>query len=228
MGSDYLADVQGSSALSDSDDQVADLAATLTGERPVVLSIYHELRNALVRRERVELQTEYLRQRWVPLLGPVRALIVKRMRQFGYYNRQAGELRDEVARTYDEIARSIGISTQSLERYFESEPDPGGGPFRVLKDPFLARFTRLRHQYVWRPGKSAPERAINEHRFAMDEPLAPDDEASLRLAAARRLGHGAGNGRERHAAFPPICRLCRGGGRGRARPSAERAEYPPG
>ena len=167
-----------------------DLAASLTGERLVVLPFYHELRNALVRPERVKLQTEYFWQRWVPLLGPVRTLIVMRMRQFGYYNRQTGELRDEVARTYDEIAQSIGISTRSLERYFESEPDPGGGHFRVLKDPLLARFIRLRHQYVWRPGKSAPERTTNEYKIAMDEPLTPDDEAALRLAAARRLRHG--------------------------------------
>jgi len=197
VGSDYLADDQGASARRAPDDQVADLAATLTGDRLVVLPFYHELSNTLVRPERVKLQTEYFWQRWVPLLGPVRALVVMRMRQFGYYNRQTGELRDEVARTYDEIARSIGISTRSLERYFESEPDPGGGPFRVLKDPLLARFIRLRHQYVWRPGKSAPERTTNEPKIAMDEPLTPDDEASLRLAAARRLRHGAGGERER-------------------------------
>lgn len=193
---DYLADLPGASVDPTPDDGIADLAGSLTGERLVVLPFYHELRNALVRPERVKLQTDYFWQKWVPLLGPVRTLIVMRMRQFGYYNRQTGELRDEVARTYGEIAQSIGVSTRSLERYFESEPDPGGGPFRVLKDPLLARFIRLRHQYVWRPGKSAPERTTNEYKIAMDEPLTPDDEAALRLAAARRLRHGPGDERE--------------------------------
>lgn len=163
------------------------IAADLTPERLVILPFYHELRTSIVKPERVKLQTEYFWQRWVPLLGPVRSLIVMRMRQYGYYNRQTKELRDECAKTYDEIAASVGISTRSLERYFESEPDPAGGPYRVLKDPLLARFIRLRHQYVWRPGKSAPERTTNEYKIAMDEPLTPEDEAALRLAAALRL-----------------------------------------
>lgn len=173
------------------DPEIQALADSLTPERLVILPFYHELRNSFVKPERVKLQTEYFWQRWVPLLGPVRSLIVMKMRQYGYYNRHTRELRDECARTYDEIAASIGISTRTLERYFESEPDPNGGPYRTLKDSLLARFIRLRHQYVWRPGKAAPERTTNEYKIAMDEPLTPEDEAAFRLAAARRLRQSA-------------------------------------
>lgn len=171
--------------------RLENLAQSLTAERLIVLPFYHDLRNSIVHPERVKLQTDYFWRAWAPLLGPVRAMIVMKMRQYGYYNRQTRELRDEYSRTYDEIARSIGISTRTLERYFESESDPLGGPFRVLKDPLLAAFIKLRHQYVWRPGKSAPERTTNEYKIAMDEPLVPEDELILRLEAAKRLAGSA-------------------------------------
>lgn len=96
--------------------------------RLLVLPEYENKRDELLQPERIVAQFQYFWDHWVPMLGPGPSMVYMKLRQFTYYNRQTGELREEVSKAFpkqQDIARSLGMERKTLMRHLETLEDHG-------------------------------------------------------------------------------------------------------
>lgn len=100
-----------------------------------ILPDYADRREEIVQPERVVQQFQYFWDRWVPMLGPLPSVIYMKLRQFAYYNRRSGELREEITRCpkQETLAKSVGVkdkkavmmrALKTLSRAFTPTTEP--------------------------------------------------------------------------------------------------------
>ncbi len=139
----------------------------------IIAGDYHELRNKLIRPERVFVGSQYFRKSWLPLLGPITWLLILELRQRCYYNRDTSERRDECEATYAELGAAIARSSRTVERAL----NPANGVEKEL----LSRFVlgrKVEKVYSGRLGKVVSK--ATRYTIALDDPLTPDDEERLK------------------------------------------------
>ena len=114
--------------------------------RLLILPDYEHKRDEILQPERIVAQFQYFWDHWVPLLGPGPSLVYMKLRQYTYYNRQTGELREELSNAFpkqEEIARSLGMERKALMRHLKTLEQHG-----LLLRKGRTRFSRTHGQQV--------------------------------------------------------------------------------
>ncbi len=153
--------------------EIEDFAAQLTPAQLLLLPFYHHLKNELTNPDRIRVQTEYFWRRWAPHLGPTLTCLVITLRGYCYYNKLTQEKRDWCFPEQQTLAAEIGVSVDTIQR--------------ELKRPEAAYFIRRQPQYRYNPTNRTTRRIADRYHIAMDDPIAPDDEGKLAVAAAERI-----------------------------------------
>jgi len=154
--------------------QIEELAKTLTKEQIIILPFYHDLENEIKKPDRVRVQSAYFWEKWVPLLGPVASLLVMKLRQYCYYNRETKEIRDWCFPEQETLAKEIGISRYTIMREFK-------------ENPYLNYFIKREAQYRYSPETKKKVRTADKYYVRMEDPLTPEDEAHLAVKVAERI-----------------------------------------
>lgn len=153
--------------------RVEEIVARLQSERLEVLPFYHDLRNQIVHPLTLHVETRYFFRQWKPRLGPVLTLLIMELRDRCYYNPRTGERRDYCWPSQEELARSIGVSVRTV--------------IRALQSPLAQTFIRVQHRYRYDAAMGKKVRTSSAYVVAMDDPLRPEDEATLTRMAAEQL-----------------------------------------
>ena len=122
-----------------------------------VSPFYFSSVNALTKPNQVIFCSRYFVRRWMPLLGGTGTQIVLYLRSLGYYNRQTGEKRDEIAVKLRDIAEACRCSQATVRREFAN-------------NEALQLFVQLRHRWEPDPSSGQPRQCENGYRVAMDDP----------------------------------------------------------
>jgi transcriptional regulator with XRE-family HTH domain len=140
-----------------------------------VLPFYHDLRNQLVRPTDVLVSSHYFFRQWKPRLGPVLTLLVLELRDRCYRNKATGKVRNYCWPSQSELARAMGVSVDTIAR--------------ALKGELAKHFIRVKPRYRYDPIRKKKVRTSSIYYVAMDDPLLPEDEESLRdLLAKEKTG----------------------------------------
>ncbi len=156
-----------------SPEEIEELAARLTPAQLLVLPFYHDLKHELTNPDRIRVQTEYFWRRWAPTLGPTLTCLVITLRGYCYNNKLTQEKRDWCFPEQRTLAAEIGVSVDTIQR--------------ELKRPEAASFIRRQAQYRYNATNRTTRRIADRYHIAMDDPIAPDDEGKLAVAAAERI-----------------------------------------
>jgi hypothetical protein len=135
---------------------------------------YANAYNELVKPDKVFVATQYFRQRWVPLLGPVLSWVIIALRQHCYWNKSTGEKRDWCLITQEELAAEVGVSVSTLKRLLQQEH----------AGKFILDVTQ---RYRYDPNLRKQVRKKSMYRIRMDDPLVPEDEARLKEILAQKF-----------------------------------------
>jgi len=114
----------------------------------------------LLRPEEQVTFSRYFFEKWVPLLGPTRSMVVLKFRSFC-----AGK--NSVVLRMADAAKAIGISERHLRR--------------ILQDERVQRFIKKEAQFE-RNGKGEIRQIANRFWVIQEDPLTPEDEARLRMS----------------------------------------------
>jgi len=138
---------------------------------------YQHAYTAIVQPDKIEAFTQYFRWRWRPLLGPGLSELVRELRQMCYLGKGREQTRrNTVEITQHELARRLGISRATLQRYLQR--DRYG---RFTKNQYLNKFI-LEVETITRYDEDK-RRVVNDktrYTIAIDEPIAPEDEAEYK------------------------------------------------
>ena len=120
--------------------------------------------------------SHYYRRRWLRHVGPVGTAILLELRGRCYNNPATGEKRDTVMAAQKELAESIGISVDTLQRQL-GKPGQDDDP-KANGD--LRRFVWTEERYE-RGGAGRVRQLENVYHVSMDDPVHPDDEERLEI-----------------------------------------------
>lgn len=153
-----------------------EVAAQLKPDQIVLQPFYHDLRNEIVDPKRVRVESAYFWEKWVPRLGPVLSILIMKLRQHCYYNKQTKERRDWCFPTQETLAREVGVSIDTIQRALDPR-----------KNPLVSLFVTRQYRSRYDPVRGCTVRTSSLYQVAMDDPLIPEDEARLLEMAADRL-----------------------------------------
>ena len=153
-----------------------EIAAQLKPDQIVLQPFYHDLRNEIVDPKRVRVESAYFWEKWVPRLGPVLSILIMKLRQHCYYNKQTKERRDWCFPTQETLAREVGVSIDTIQRALDPR-----------KNPLVSLFVTRQYRSRYDPVRGCTVRTSSLYQVAMDDPLIPEDEARLLEMAADRL-----------------------------------------
>lgn len=152
-----------------------------------VLPYYHQLENEITKPNQGTFVTRYFQTKWRPALGSEASNIVLALRLLA--NQDGATFASQ-----DTIASYAGISVRQLKRWLSQNEDAVGtrspewlAQWRVLHRHFLRSKS---HRYLLRkdPHRGAVvKRTTSLYHVAMDDPVHPDDEPRLYVAAAERI-----------------------------------------
>lgn len=134
-----------------------------------VTPTYHDERNRIIQPERVEVHTQYFRQKWRPLLKPLHSELIRELRQLCYFGKGKDQnQRNHFKTTYYTLAKSLGVSESTIKRALSRND----GDF---VNPYLKYFI-VEMETIKSTDKEGKFRNIGT-RFVifMDEPLTPID-----------------------------------------------------
>ena len=114
----------------------------------------------LLRPEEQVTFSRYFFEKWVPLLGPTKSMVILKFRSFC-----AGK--NSVVLRMAEAAKAIGISERHLRR--------------ILQDERVQRFIKKEAQFE-RNGKGEIRQIANRFWVLQEDPLTPEDEARLKAS----------------------------------------------
>ncbi len=118
-----------------------------------------DLARRLLQPDRRDLETQYFRKQWVPLLTPGPAWLVLALRRRGYTG--GAEIRNSFSVGKAELAQRLGVSGSTLRRF--------------LRNEYLPEFLQAADGGPWRPG-----RFRLAGRVRMSDPLTPADRERAR------------------------------------------------
>lgn len=145
-------------------------AATAQAE---IHPFYYDLRNKLLKPWDTYPLSKYFIRKWMPILGPTYTQIVITFRDLAAETVAKGE-GEGISVSFDELARRTQIPPRTLERHLSPRV------FEARETAFLTKFLRPKTRYVYEPSLGRKVRAPNAWEVALDDPLLPDDEETLR------------------------------------------------
>lgn len=165
-------------------------------KRLLLAPFYADVRNEIVTPDRVTLQSRYFWERWARILGPRDTVLLLRLRQLCYFNRDTGERRDWCFPSHEGIGAELGLERKAVLRGLARLEGLG--------------LIRREAQYRYDPELHKRVRSSDRYLVQMEDPLVPDDVPRAFVLAAERLVNGdpfdeggAPRGRELpHAPFP--------------------------
>lgn len=128
--------------------------------------VYHDRRNAIIQPHKVEVNSQYFRLKWRPLLGPLLSELVRELRQRCHY--QSG--RDTHKTTYKALAAALGISEPTVKRALAKD-DTG-----KFKNEYLNYFIQDATTVKKQNDKGQFYNSGTRFTIYLDEPLTPKDE----------------------------------------------------
>ena len=138
---------------------------------PQYEATYHDPRNEIIQPNKVEVHTQYFRNHWRPLLGPLLSELVRELRQQCYHGKGEDTTpRPTTDTTYADLAAALGVSEPTIKRALKRDKD---GHFQ----------NELLHEFIkgMKPVKVRIQGQIRTigTRFTiwMDEELTPADKA---------------------------------------------------
>lgn len=145
------------------------------------------LHTHIIAGERVHLEPQYFREKWLPQLGAGPALLLIALRSLCYYNEESGEIRDVVRVEANALAQQLQTTTRTLRRWFKKLEQAAAHD--ALFGPF---FTFL--ESVKQPDQTV----LSVYRVNPKMPLTAADLLRYQQRAAGRPQHAAephaGNG----------------------------------
>jgi DNA-binding XRE family transcriptional regulator len=142
------------------------MTSTNSTQSPIELQpFYHDLRNQLVNPTDVMICSHYFFREWKPRLGPVLSLLIMELRDRCYRNKATGEVRNTCWPSQTELARSLGVSVNTIAR--------------ALKGEVVSLFVRVEPRYRYDPIRKKKIRTSSIYHVAIDDPLLPEDETVL-------------------------------------------------
>jgi hypothetical protein len=169
---------------------------------------YQHPANAIIRPDRVTVQTAYFHEKWLPRLGAERAMLVLTLRRLvreaeaeqGHYNEGAPDAQWKTVPVYAlhltsrELGEHLGLTAKQAQRLLKSRSLGDDTPWREL-DPQEERaykkyeiaqiralqhfIPRLRYDYQPNPDTGRPEKCGYVLDVVMDEPLTSEDRETL-------------------------------------------------
>lgn len=133
---------------------------------------YRDAYNAIVQPDKQHYCSRYFHQKWLPLLGADRWILIWEMRTRCYWNKTTGDIRDTFEATYEELAAAVGMSINKVWRLL----NPEDADMAALVDKFIIRHETKR-RYSRGRGGMVNDKTI--WRIRLDDPLTPDDEDRL-------------------------------------------------
>jgi hypothetical protein len=136
--------------------------------RLLILPYFANKRDELLNPDNVVQQYRYFWDNWVPSLGPVASMLYMKLRQYCYYNRQTGEIREYCFPKQSTLGREIGIKDEKTVRK----------ALKLLEKHGLLR-REEQYRYDQRMGKKV--RTTDRYWVSITDILTPDDEVSILL-----------------------------------------------
>lgn len=164
--------------------------------------------NAIIRPDRVTVQTSYFHEQWLPRLGAERAMLVITLRRLvreaeatqGHDNGRSPDAQRKTSPVYAlhltsrELAERLGLTAKQVQRLLKSRSLSAETAWREL-DPqeeraykryeiaqvqaLQAFIPRLKYDYEVNPDTGRPEKCGYVVEVVMDEPLTPEDRKTL-------------------------------------------------
>jgi len=135
---------------------------------------YKDIEDEITKPDQVAVQSKYFWTRWVPLLGPGPTVLLVRLRQYCYYNRETGEKRDWCYPSQETLAREIGLRDRETLRTYLIVLEGHG-------------FLRREAQYRYDAAKHKKVRTTDKYYVRMWDPIAPEDEGAAVVKAVERM-----------------------------------------
>lgn len=134
---------------------------------------YRDAYNAIVQPDKQHYCSRYFHQKWLPLLGPERWLLIWQMRTYCYWNKETGVKRDTFDATLDELGAAMGMDRTKVWRLLHPQDD-------VMKS-YLAKFilkSSTKRRYS--KGRGGMVNDTTTWQIRLDDPLTPEDEELLK------------------------------------------------
>lgn len=154
---------------------------TIFEENPKLMEIqpfYHDLKNEIVEPEKIVVGTRYFWNKWAPILGPLRTVIIVKLRQHCYYNKLTKEKRDWCYPSQEKLAREIGVSKRTIKKLLNPS-----GKDKIIWEEFVRRVP----QYIYDPKLRKKVRTVDKYFIAMDDPLVEEDKKLLAVKMAEKI-----------------------------------------
>src|SRR5262245_16783476 len=133
---------------------------------------YKDIEDEVTQPDQVTVQSKYFWKRWARILGPVPSMLLLRLRQYCYYNRETGEKRDWCFPSQETLAHELGLDNRKTI-------------MEALRRLEVLGFIRRERQYRLDPGTRKPRRTTDKYFIRMWDPIAPEDEGQALVLAAQ-------------------------------------------
>jgi len=152
--------------------ELADAYMALPAEdrrsRLLVMPYYSQKRDEILEPDNVVQQFRYFWDQWVPRLGPVASMLYMKLRQYCYYNRRTGEVRDYCFPKQSTLGEVIGVKDKKTVRK----------ALVLLEQHGLIR-RESQYRYDQKQGKRV--RTTDVYHVAITDILTPEDSVTVLL-----------------------------------------------
>ena len=142
--------------------------------RLLVLPYYSIKRDEILEPDNVVQQFRYFWDKWVPVLGPVASMLYMRLRQYCYYNRMTGEVRDYCFPKQSTLGEEIGVKDKKTVRK----------ALVLLEESGLIS---REGQYRYDQKQKKKVRTTDIYRVAITDILTPEDSVNVLLEESKEL-----------------------------------------
>jgi len=142
--------------------------------RLLVLPYYSMKRDQVLEPDNVVQQFRYFWDKWVPFLGPVASMLYMKLRQYCYYNRITGEVRDYCFPKQSTLGDEIGVKDNKTIRK----------ALVLLEEQGLIR-REVQYRYDQRTMKKV--RTTDIYHVAITDILTPEDSVAILLDESQSI-----------------------------------------
>jgi hypothetical protein len=142
--------------------------------RLLVLPYYSMKRDQILEPDNVVQQFRYFWDKWVPFLGPVASMLYMKLRQYCYYNRLTGEVRDYCFPKQSTLGDEIGVKDNKTIRK----------ALVLLEEQGLIR-REVQYRYDQRTMKKV--RTTDIYHVAITDILTPEDSVAILLDESKSI-----------------------------------------
>lgn len=150
-----------------------ELAKNIKSQPLELVPFYSDIKNEIIKPERVQIVSQYFLNRWVPYLGPTLSMLVIKLRSHCYYNKITKEKRDWCYPSQERLADELGVHWHTIRR--------------ELAKTVAKHFIKREHKYVYNNALKKLVRTTDKYIITMDDPLFPEDEGLVVEKSIERM-----------------------------------------